>query len=214
MQILRRAILLTALSAVACASIVWGWDQAAQRLISLWGQAPWGRFWGLAAYWLGHGGVLVAAVGVVIVWAQLNHQRGARKFGLIALAVFVISGLAVQAMKLLAGRPRPGAGLSMWDAFHLSLTGGMNSFPSGHATTSFALAAVLAARFPRAAWPCYGLAVLVAMGRVVGGSHFPSDVLAGTALGLLVGWLSVWRLAPVRQLPEGRLLLGKASLPS
>lgn len=194
-----RVLWLAALAAAACAGLFWGWDQAVQRLVSPWGQASWGRFWGLAAYWLGHGGVQVAAVGLVIVWAQINHQRGARKFGLTALAAFVLSGLAVQALKLLAGRPRPGAGLSAWDAFHLSLTGGMNSFPSGHATTSFALAAVLSARFPRGAWQFYGLAILVALGRVVGGSHFPSDVLAGAALGMLVGWFSVWRMAPASQ---------------
>ncbi len=195
----RRVLLLMALTSAASVSITWEWDQAVQRLVSPWGQASWGRFWGLAAYWLGHGGVQIGAIGLVIALAHLNHQRGTRKFGLIALAVFVISGLAVQALKLLAGRPRPAMNVADWEPLRFVMAKRMDSFPSGHVTTSFALAAVLAARYPKAAVVSYGLAILIALGRVVGGSHFPSDVLAGAALGMLVGWLSVWRMAPAGQ---------------
>lgn len=60
------------------------------------------------------------------------------------------------------------------------------AFPSGHAATSFAGAALLAWFAPRFAVPLYALAVLVAWSRVYVGVHYPADILAGAALGLVV----------------------------
>jgi undecaprenyl-diphosphatase len=61
------------------------------------------------------------------------------------------------------------------------------SFPSGHATVSFACATVLAFAVPRLRVPLYALAALIAFSRVYVGVHYPFDVLAGAALGLLLG---------------------------
>ena len=58
------------------------------------------------------------------------------------------------------------------------------SFPSGHATVSFACATVLALALPRLRWPLYVLAALVAFSRVYVGVHYPFDVLAGAVLGV------------------------------
>lgn len=60
-----------------------------------------------------------------------------------------------------------------------------HSFPSGHATTSFACAATLA-RFVsrRVAVAFFALAALIAFSRVYVGAHYPSDVVAGALLGL------------------------------
>jgi undecaprenyl-diphosphatase len=70
-----------------------------------------------------------------------------------------------------------------------------HSFPSGHATTSFACATVLAAAVPRLGIPLYLLAAAVAWSRVYVGVHWPSDVLAGAVLGTGVGIL-VLRVLP------------------
>ena len=58
------------------------------------------------------------------------------------------------------------------------------SFPSGHATVSFACATVLALAVPRLRWPLYALAALIAFSRVYVGVHYPFDVLAGAVLGI------------------------------
>jgi undecaprenyl-diphosphatase len=60
------------------------------------------------------------------------------------------------------------------------------SFPSGHATVAFACATVLAFAVPRLRWPLFALAALIAWSRVYVGVHYPGDVLAGAALGVLI----------------------------
>jgi undecaprenyl-diphosphatase len=60
------------------------------------------------------------------------------------------------------------------------------SFPSGHAAVSFACATVLALAVPRLRWPLYALATLIAFSRVYVGVHYPFDVIAGAAIGVLV----------------------------
>ena len=60
------------------------------------------------------------------------------------------------------------------------------SFPSGHATVSFACATTLALAVPRLSVPLYTLATLISFSRVYVGVHFPLDVLAGAALGIAI----------------------------
>jgi undecaprenyl-diphosphatase len=60
------------------------------------------------------------------------------------------------------------------------------SFPSGHATVSFACATTLALAVPRLSWPLFALATLISLSRVYVGVHYPFDVLAGAALGVVI----------------------------
>jgi membrane-associated phospholipid phosphatase len=60
------------------------------------------------------------------------------------------------------------------------------AFPSGHASTSFACAAVLAWLTPLSPLALFTLASLVALSRVYVGAHYPLDIVGGAALGLAV----------------------------
>lgn len=124
-----------------------------------------------------HGGVWLAigAVG----WA-LDRPRAGRWSG----AVGTVAGTYAlnTAIKLAVRRRRPELpGLPA-----LAGTPTQLSFPSAHASTSFAAAAEYA-RLGLPAPVLYGLAVKLSLSRLYLGVHYPSDVLAGAALGAIVG---------------------------
>jgi undecaprenyl-diphosphatase len=65
------------------------------------------------------------------------------------------------------------------------------SFPSGHAMTSFAIAVAVGSFYPQCQ-PCLlTVAALIAVSRVIVGMHFLTDIVAGAAMGTLIGYLSV-----------------------
>src|SRR5439155_9684964 len=74
---------------------------------------------------------------------QRSRLDTASWFGALA---FTCAGLVEFTIKHLVARPRPDAAL------------GIDSFPSGHATSVFAVATVFAAFYPRLRWPLYALA--------------------------------------------------------
>jgi undecaprenyl-diphosphatase len=61
------------------------------------------------------------------------------------------------------------------------------SFPSAHAATSFAGATLIGGLEPRLRRGLYGAAAVMAFSRPYLGVHYPADVLAGAAIGTLIG---------------------------
>ena len=66
------------------------------------------------------------------------------------------------------------------------------SFPSGHTLHAVSFGIVAAGWFHVLTLPVALFATLVAMSRVVLGLHYPTDVLAGAALGAILGVSSLW----------------------
>lgn len=90
------------------------------------------------------------------------------------------------ALKQVFDRPRPP--LVDPDPAPLVEPLGSGSFPSGHATVSFACATVIALALPRLTPWVFALAALIAFSRVYVGVHYPADVVAGAILGIAVGF--------------------------
>ena len=85
-------------------------------------------------------------------------------------------------IKLLVKRPRP----VLEDLPPLGGAPSSLSFPSAHATSSFAVATAMVRVDPAMAG-AVAVAILISLGRPYLGMHYPSDVLAGAFLGVLLG---------------------------
>ncbi|MEX2211168.1 MAG: phosphatase PAP2 family protein [Gaiellaceae bacterium] len=117
---------------------------------------------------------------------------------LVAAAAWSADLLAL-GLKAAFDRPRPFVDDPEPPPLLLNVLG--DSFPSGHAATSFAGAVVLARYLP-GRWPVLlVLALAIAFSRVYVGVHYPLDVIAGAALGVLVATALLMLVASRRRPP-------------
>lgn len=140
-----------------------------------------------AGYWLGHGSVVLPVLLALWLLAWILRRPTLARAAALSILSFVFSGMTSQVVKHLVGRPRPRLWVEGANFMGPTFADGYNSFPSGHTTTSMAVAAVLSWYYPRGAPVFFAGASFVAASRLLGGSHFPVDVLGGVALGLFVG---------------------------
>ncbi|MFA6084845.1 phosphatase PAP2 family protein [Mucilaginibacter sp.] len=120
---------------------------------------------------------------ILLLLSFLIKERAVKyKFYKIALAG-VFSGLAVTLLKNGIQRVRP---FQLYPAIHSLGPGGGWSYPSGHTSDAFFLAAIIWLVYPNRRLlivAVYLWATLVGISRVYLGVHYPSDVLAAVAVG-------------------------------
>jgi membrane-associated phospholipid phosphatase len=100
------------------------------------------------------------------------------KHGLIG---FLGNCATVFSLKYLVNRQRPEGEYSRWDS----------SFPSGHTTFTFSQAVIYSHHCPKLKVPLFLYAATVGFARIYLAKHYPTDVIAGAALGVLTGYLTV-----------------------
>jgi membrane-associated phospholipid phosphatase len=112
-----------------------------------------------------------------------------------------LSALVTDVIKWCVGRGRPfvGGEANPFNFSHFARTPAFASFPSGHATTAFALAVAVAAVWPKARVAMAVYALIIAATRLVLLAHHPSDVVAGALVGIIVAmfvryWFAARRL--------------------
>lgn len=140
----------------------------------------------IARFWSNFGlGVEIASGGLTYVTGCVEHRGYLRDTGLTVLDALAAAGTADLALKLMFDRQFPYTRGSTGDFW-----GGGRSFPSGHASVSFAFASAIAHRYPNRRWlkwASYGLATGVALSRYPAKRHYASDILVGSALGYVTG---------------------------
>jgi undecaprenyl-diphosphatase len=146
--------------------------------------------------WLAqYGQFACTPVAGILAW-QLDEKNGQTALLLIAVAV-AANALVATLIKRLLGRVRPGrenAGKFLGPSFkHANYR---ESFPSSHSASAAALSGVLAIMYPQAFWTFWALAIICAVLRWLLDAHWPSDVLAGLALGLGVAHLTWYYVVP------------------
>lgn len=98
------------------------------------------------------------------------------------------TGIIVKIMKIFIGRARPifFEALDMTGFFPPSLDWAFNSMPSGHTAVSFAGLVMIGMLVPKYKPLTWTVAVLVGLSRIAVGAHWPSDVLLGAFIGMVI----------------------------
>jgi len=160
----------------------------------------------------GKSGWFLWPIGVLLLLIAIGSLRdlpNATRLVLAALAVrlafifvaIALPGLIVAVVKRVIGRARP---LVVGDGDVLVFKpflwrGDYASFPSGHGTTAFAAAIAIGALWPRLRPLMWTYALIIAFSRIVVTAHYPSDVIASAAVGI-VGALLVRNWFAARRL--------------
>ncbi len=121
------------------------------------------------------GADLAIATGVAFAAGRFAPQGRFRSMTYDFAQAMAVNGVYTGVIKAAAGRQRPDGSNSQ-------------SFPSGHTSSTFALAAVASHHYGwRVGLPAYALAAGVGLSRVESDKHYLSDVVAGATLGFVVG---------------------------
>ena len=151
---------------------------------------PWMAFTSDMGDWIGQGWRLTSLSLVLLAVAWAFEKPTIKSAAIQTLIAHGAAALLANGLKHLIGRPRPKfVHAGDWQ-MSMSLASGLDSFPSGHSTASFAIATVLAKRFPMWGPLCLAIAVFVGISRLLRGSHFLTDVIGGAVLGILSGYVA------------------------
>ena len=146
---------------------------------------------------LGDPGSFATGTAVYLI-GRAGGNRRVESVGLHSVESILLADILGGGIKLVAGRQRPYVDVRTPNNFQLwrGLSGDKyRSFPSGHTITAFAFASTVTREskfwWPHAAWYVgtvfYGGASLVGVSRMYNNQHWASDVMAGAAIGTLVG---------------------------
>jgi undecaprenyl-diphosphatase len=136
---------------------------------------------------------LAIALVLAIVWRRPNVL-------LVVGAAAASTNLVTSLVKYAVQRDRPPT--VVLDPEPLVGVPSTSSFPSGHTSMAFACAFVISRVAPRLTVFVFVLAALIGFSRIYVGVHYPLDVLAGAALGLLVAKALLMLLGALRRSPR------------
>ena len=141
----------------------------------------------LAQY--GQGACTVVAAGLMLLLDSRRLKHNLQP-GILLLIVVFGTSLICMLFKRVLGRVRPGrenAGKLLGFTWHHDNS--RESFPSSHSASAMAMSMLLAKFYPPAALLFWALAIICAALRYLMDAHWPSDVVAGIAIGLAAGAL-------------------------
>jgi undecaprenyl-diphosphatase len=161
-------------------------DHKLMQRINRWYPPRWVRLWALWATRAGDGWLWYVLAAAVLVFG------GTERFLAVGCATLAAGAGIVLFLnvKKLSGRRRPNC--FQEHCWATLLPPDQFSFPSGHTITAFAVAVTFSVFYPDLTAALLFCAVSIAASRILLGMHFLSDVLAGIAIGTLLGLASTW----------------------
>lgn len=135
----------------------------------------------------GNGGYTFGGLVGFYLYGHFFENSKAERTALLAVESFAVTGIFTFALKFSTGRVRPQSAENSreWSGPNLDDV----SFPSGHTSSAFAIATVLASEYKNNPWVppiAYGLATLTGLSRLNDNKHWASDVFLGGALGYFI----------------------------
>jgi len=128
-------------------------------------------------------------IGFVCLYLVLNYGKSSRENIKKALFIFgpaIFSYFVTYALKIFFAMPRPFVALENINL--LINEKGMDSFPSGHATFFSALATSVYFYNKKLGAVLWFGVLLIGLARIIGGAHFPIDILAGLMIGIIISY--------------------------
>ena len=152
--------------------------------ITKYGLEPWGS-----------GVYSLPLMGLLYLNGMISQNDRSKKVALLGVKAFVVQSIVVQIPKYALQRHRPYQNNPADPGIWAGPLGGIThftSFPSGHTTTAFAVATVLATEYkdkPIVPILAYTVATFTGLSRIHDNRHWASDVFMGAALGYSIGKL-------------------------
>jgi membrane-associated phospholipid phosphatase len=131
----------------------------------------------------------LAESGALYFVGRLKHNDHLAETGRLGAEAVIDATLVAEALKLATNRERPDEGNGTGGFWAHGTRTFSDSFPSGHAIGSWALARVIASEYPNKLTQVgvYAFATAISVSRVTSRKHFPSDALVGSVFGYLIG---------------------------
>jgi len=134
-------------------------------------------------------GYLLVIVFLTLLYFSKYTNLEKLKIFLVSLISVVIARAGVtEIIRFFYNRPRPFMVLSAENLF----TETSWSFPSGHATFFFALATTIYLYNKKWGIGFFAVAILINISRIIAGVHYPTDILGGAIIGIIVGYVTFY----------------------
>lgn len=131
--------------------------------------------------------ILVALFLIFLFFSQYSKREKLQIFFVAGISTLVARFGITELIRFFYHRPRPFTALS---DVHQLLTNGAWSFPSGHAAFFFAMATAI--YFYNKKWGIgfFIATILITVSRVIAGIHYPSDIIGGALIGIIIAYLT------------------------
>jgi membrane-associated phospholipid phosphatase len=135
--------------------------------------------------WAGKAYTTAGVAAAFYLTGRATHNAKASETGILVFQSLIDTGIVTEALKLATQRERPNSGFERAEFFE-----GGSSFPSGHSSSVWSVATVIAYEYkdhPLVKYGAFAAATAVSMSRFSSREHFLSDVVVGSAIGFGIG---------------------------